>query len=89
MTEEFVIGLLKDALWTVIQVAGPLLGISLAVGLVISALQAATQINEATLTFVPKAVAVLAVLALAGPWMLNTLISYTALVFNALPTAAR
>ena len=89
MTEEFVLGLGREALWTALKVSAPLLGVSLVVGLLVSVVQAATQINEATLSFVPKALAVLVALAFFGPWMLNTLVAYAALVFGALPTLAR
>ncbi len=89
MNEEFVIGLGRDALWTAVKVGAPLMGVSLVVGLVISAVQAVTQINEASLAFVPKALAVLVALAFFGPWMLNTLVAYSAAIFNGLPNVAR
>jgi flagellar biosynthesis protein FliQ len=89
MGEEFVIGLGKDAIWTSIKIGAPLLGVPLLVGIVISLIQAVTQINEATVTFVPKALAMVAVLMLFGPWMLNTLVSYTALIFDGLAYASR
>ncbi len=86
MTEEFVVRLAMDALWTGLKVAGPILIVTLVVGLVISTIQAVTQVNEATLNFVPKALALIATLALLGPWMLNTLVSYAAAIFAGLPT---
>ncbi|HZQ35489.1 MAG TPA: flagellar biosynthesis protein FliQ [Dehalococcoidia bacterium] len=86
MTEEFVVRLAMDALWTGLKVAGPILIVTLVVGLVISTIQAVTQVNEATLNFVPKALALIATLALLGPWMLNTLVSYAASIFAGLPT---
>ncbi len=89
MTEEFVVRLAMDALWTGLKIAGPILIVTLVVGLVISTIQAVTQVNEATLNFVPKALALIATLALLGPWMLNTLVSYTAAVFAGLPTFVR
>jgi flagellar biosynthetic protein FliQ len=89
MTEEFVIGLGRDALWTALKVSAPLLVVTLVVGLVVSAFQAVTQINESTLSFVPKALAMVAVFAIAGPWMLNTLVTYTAMIFNGLPSFVR
>jgi flagellar biosynthetic protein FliQ len=89
MTQEFVIGLATQAMWTSLKVGAPIMGVALVVGLVISALQAVTQINEATLNFVPKALALMAVIAFAGPWMLNTMVAYTALIFDSLPTLAR
>lgn len=89
MTEQFIIGLGKDALLTALKVSAPILGVSLVVGLIVSAVQAVTQINEATLSFVPKMLAVTLTLALAGPWMLNTLVGYTTQIFNGLPNFVR
>lgn len=77
MTESMVIDLAKEAVMTTLILAGPLLAVALIVGLLISVFQAATQINEMTLTFVPKLVAAIALLAILGPWMLNTMLTYT------------
>lgn len=82
MTEELVMKLGQDALQTTAMVAGPLLGAALATGLVISILQAVTQINEATLTFIPKMVIIGIVLLLAGPWMIDILSHYTVNLFE-------
>ena len=68
-------------------VAEPVLLVVLAVGLVVSIFQAATQINEATLSFVPKIVAAAAVLGLAGPWMVSTLVEYLQRVLQSIPSA--
>jgi flagellar biosynthetic protein FliQ len=68
------------------MVAVPMLLTVLAVGLLVSIFQAATQINEATLTFVPKILAAVAVLAVAGPWMLTTLVEYLQRTLQAIPT---
>ena len=68
-------------------VAAPVLLVVLVVGLVVSIFQAATQINEATLSFVPKIVAAVAVLGLAGPWMLSTLVEYIQQTLQAIPGA--
>ncbi len=68
-------------------VSAPVLGIVLVVGLVVSLFQAVTQINEATLAFVPKLVAAMAVFALAGPWMLSTLVDYIRRTIEAIPAA--
>ena len=76
MTEEFVINLGAEAIKTTILLAGPLLAAAMAIGLIVSVLQAATQINESTLTFIPKMVAVLLVLAVMSPWMLEVLRNY-------------
>lgn len=76
MTDTFVVAVAREALWTVLIVSAPMLIVGLVVGLVISIFQATTQINEQTLSFVPKIVAVLASLVIFGPWMLHTLISF-------------
>ena len=77
----------QQGLTLLLIVAAPLLLTVLAVGLVVSIFQAATQINEATLSFVPKIVAAVVVLAIAGPWMLTTLVEYIQRTLMALPTA--
>jgi flagellar biosynthetic protein FliQ len=77
----------QHGLTMLLMVSGPVLGTVLLVGLVISIFQAATQINEATLSFVPKIVAAVAVLAVAGPWMLTTLVEYLRRVLLSLPGA--
>jgi len=68
-------------------VAAPLLLVALVGGLVVSIFQAATQINEATLSFVPKVIASVAVLAVAGPWMMTTLVDYLRSILMAIPRA--
>ncbi len=72
-----VIQISQQAIWTVALIAGPLLLVGLVVGLVVSILQASTQINEQTLTFLPKMAAVLVAGAVFGPWMLSQLIDFT------------
>lgn len=89
MTEAVVVELGRDALMMIFMLATPALGMALAVGLLIGVLQAATQINEATLTFVPKIMAVFLALALFGPWMLNRLTTYSASLLGNLSTFAR
>ena len=87
MTPESVITLIQNALFILIIVAAPPLAVSLLVGLLVSILQAATQINEMTLTFIPKLIAMFLVLVLAGPWMLTTLLDYTTRLFQSIPLA--
>ena len=70
MTPEQVIGLSQHALQVLLLISAPVLGVALAVGLLVSIFQAATQINEMTLSFIPKLVAMLLTLLLTGPWML-------------------
>ncbi len=89
MTEQLAIEIARNALTVAIELSGPLLLASLGVGMAISIFQAVTQINEATLTFVPKILAVGAVLAVLGPWMGQTMLAYTTGVFDMLATLAR
>ena len=84
--QVFTIG--QQALYTLLTVAAPVLLAVLVVGILVSIFQAATQINEATLTFVPKLLACIAVMGFAGPWMLTTLIEYIRSVLLSLPAAA-
>ncbi|CAM4163709.1 flagellar biosynthetic protein FliQ [Pseudoalteromonas byunsanensis] len=76
MSTDIVIGYLGGMFQIALQIAMPLLMATLAVGLLISVFQVVTQIQEMTLTFVPKIVISIAVLAIAGPWMLNVLVEY-------------
>lgn len=77
----------QQALWMLLIVAAPILLAVLVVGVLISVLQAATQINEATLSFVPKILAAVATLAVAGPWMITTLVEYIQRMLQAIPGA--
>ena len=74
-----------QALWMVVLISAPLLGVSLAVGLVIGIIQAATSINEQTLSFIPKLAAMAITLALVGGWQLATLVEYTRSLFQRIP----
>jgi flagellar biosynthesis protein FliQ len=76
----------QQGLHLLLMVAAPILLTVLAVGLLVSVFQAATQIHEATLSFVPKVVAAVAVLAVAGPWMLSTLVEYLQRTLLAIPS---
>ena len=75
----------QQGLTVLLMVAAPVLLVVLVVGLVVSIFQAATQINEATLSFVPKVVAAVAVLAIAGPWMLTSLVEFIRSTLMAIP----
>lgn len=88
MTPGDLITILQRTLWAMLAVGGPIVGATLVVGLLISILQAATQVNEATLTFVPKLVVVALILLVAGPGMLQQLIELTRFVFQAAVAAA-
>jgi flagellar biosynthetic protein FliQ len=87
MDSQQVFTLGQQGLMLMLMVAAPLLITVLVVGLVVSVLQAATQINEATLSFVPKVVAAVIVLAVAGPWMLTTLVEYIQRTLLSIPSA--
>jgi flagellar biosynthesis protein FliQ len=89
MTEQVAIDVAQNAFLVALQIGGPLLISSLVIGMLVSIFQAVTQINEATLSFVPKILVVAAALALLGPWMASTLIAYMVGTFNALPALAR
>jgi flagellar biosynthesis protein FliQ len=77
----------QQGLWMLLMVSAPVLLVVLVVGLVVSVFQAATQINEATLSFVPKIIAAVVVLAIAGPWMMTTLVEYLQRTLQAIPGA--
>jgi len=66
-----------QAMWVTLQVSLPVLGVSLVVGLLVSIFQAVTQLQEPTLTFIPKILAVVLVIVIAGPWMMNSLLGFT------------
>ena len=82
-TQVFTAG--QQGLWILLMVSAPVLIVVLAVGLVVSIFQAATQINEMTLSFIPKLLAMFVVIILAGPWMLSTLVDYTRQLFSSIP----
>jgi flagellar biosynthetic protein FliQ len=85
MSPEQVLTIGSEAMQTTLLVAAPILGTALAIGLIVSIFQAATQINEQTLSFIPKLVGVMAMLILAGHWMLMTLVDYMHHVFTMIP----
>jgi flagellar biosynthetic protein FliQ len=87
MNAQMVLTMGQEALLTLLMVSAPVLGVVLLVGLFVSVVQAVTQINEATLTFIPKLVAAVVVFALAGPWMLNVLIDYIRRTIETIPAS--
>ena len=87
MDSQQVFTLGQQGLYVLMMVAAPILLTVLAVGVLVSVFQAATQINESTLSFVPKVVAAIAVLAIAGPWMITTLVEYIQRTLMAIPQA--
>ncbi|MDD2933035.1 MAG: flagellar biosynthesis protein FliQ [Methylotenera sp.] len=88
MTPESVMTLGRDAMEVTLLIAAPILLTVLAIGLLVSIFQAATQINEQTLSFIPKLVGVFVALMVAGPWMLTTMVDYMHLVFTSIPAMA-
>ncbi|HXV06409.1 MAG TPA: flagellar biosynthesis protein FliQ [Burkholderiales bacterium] len=85
MTPELVVDLVQQALRVGILVAAPMLLAALLAGLIVSVFQAATQINEMTLPFVPKLLALFAAAVLAGPWMLGLMVDFTRRLFSSIP----
>jgi flagellar biosynthetic protein FliQ len=86
MTPEIVLNLVQQALEITLLVSAPLLLAALATGLLVSVFQAATQINEMTLSFIPKLIAIFAVAVLAGPWMIGVMVDFTRRLFVSLPS---
>ena len=89
MDMQYVITLGRAAIYTTLLVAAPMLVLSLIVGLIIAILQGVTQIQEMTLTFIPKIIAVAVAMIIFLPWMMNTLISFTNQLMAMIPTLAR
>ena len=82
MNEAVVLALAKESLIVALEVSAPVLGASLVIGVVVSIIQAVTQVNEMTLTFVPKLVGVFVAMLIFGPWMMQTLLGYSAGLFT-------
>ena len=85
MTPETVMTMGRQAMEVTLMVAAPMLLVALAVGLVVSIFQAATQINEATLSFIPKLIGIFIALIIAGPWMLSIMLDYMRQLFSGSP----
>lgn len=88
MTPEAAMSMTHQALRVALSIAGPMLLVTLLVGLVISIFQAATQINEMTLSFIPKILAVIVAVLLLGPWFLSTMIDYIRMLLSSIPGLA-
>ena len=86
MTENNVVNLASQALEVALAVGGPLLLVSLVIGLIVSVFQAVTQIQEQSLSLIPKIVGIAAVIVVLGPWMLDRLVAYTTNLFTSIPT---
>jgi flagellar biosynthetic protein FliQ len=85
MTPESVMTMGRTAMEVTLMVAAPMLLVALIIGLIVSIFQAATQINEATLSFIPKLIGIFVALIVAGPWMLSVMLDYMRNVFNGIP----
>jgi flagellar biosynthetic protein FliQ len=85
MTPEAVMTMGRTAMEVTLMISAPLLLVALIIGLIVSIFQAATQINEATLSFIPKLVGIFVALIVAGPWMLSIMLDYMRNVFNGIP----
>ncbi|HVP21224.1 MAG TPA: flagellar biosynthesis protein FliQ [Anaerolineaceae bacterium] len=85
MSEAYMISLAQNAMTITLMIAGPVLIVSLIIGVLVSLIQAATQINEVTLSFIPKIIGISVVMMLLGSWMMQQLISFTAKILNSLP----
>ena len=86
MNSPMVLTVGQEALWLLLMVSAPILVTVLVVGLLVSVFQAITQIHEATLSFVPKLIAVMVVFAIAGPWMLSTLVDFIRRTIESIPS---
>ena len=86
MTPETVITIGQHALWVTMLIAAPMLGSALAVGLLVGMIQAATQINEMTLSFIPKLLVLVMSIVVAGPWMLSVIVNYTKQLIGQIPS---
>jgi flagellar biosynthetic protein FliQ len=85
MTPESVMTMGRQAMEIMLMVAAPMLLVALIIGLIVSIFQAATQINEQTLSFIPKLVGIFAAMVIAGPWMLSVMLDYMRQLFSGIP----
>ena len=89
MTPEFVVGFAREAIEVALLISLPMLGVGLFVGVTVSILQAATQIQEMTLSFIPKIISIFVALLLAFPWIMDKLVTYTRAIFLNFPNYIR
>lgn len=89
MSPEFVVGFARQAIELTLMIALPMLGVGLGVGLLVSIIQAATQIQEATLSFIPKIVSMFLALLFAFPWIMDKIVNYTRDIFLNIPLYIR
>jgi flagellar biosynthetic protein FliQ len=83
---DLALQLLADVLWNAVLISAPLLAVTLAVGLLVSVVQVVTQVQEASLTFIPKIISAVVVLVVCGPWMLKRLIAFSVSLISNIPT---
>lgn len=88
MTEQWVIDIAWNTIWLTLKVAAPALLATLVVGLLVSVFQAATQINEQNLVFIPKIIAMAVAIIICGPWILRLLVNFTVELFHQIPNVA-
>ena len=86
MGSDLALQLLSDVLWNALIIAAPLLAVTLVVGLLVSVLQVVTQVQEASLTFIPKIIAAVVVLVVCGPWMLRRVVAFSVNLIANIPT---
>lgn len=89
MTSDLAFGLSKQMLWTAVLVAGPVITATMVIGLIISILQVVTQIQEMTLTFIPKLIVVFVLIVALGPWMLSQLVEFATTIMTNIPDYVR
>ena len=82
MDQNQIIDILREGIWVALKIGGPMLIASMAVGVLVAIFQAATQIHEQTLSFIPKLLLIIAFLLLAGSWMLSTVQDFTRMIFT-------
>lgn len=86
MSADFALALSSEMIWTAILIAAPILGLAMLVGLLVSIFQVVTQIQEMSLTFIPKIITVALTLIALGPWMLRTLVEFARTIIGNIPT---
>jgi len=89
MSQDFAVQVLYQGVITLLMVSLPIVGVGLLVGFLVSLFQAVTQIQEQTLTFVPKVIAVLLMVAFTSPWIISMMVDFTATLWSTIPTMAR
>lgn len=85
MRSDLALQLLADVLWNALLISAPLLAVTLLVGLLVSVIQVVTQVQEASLTFIPKIISAVIVLVVCGPWMLKRLVAFSVTLISGIP----